>query len=163
MENFLNSCRKTSSQLSKLFLGVQATSTGVFFENFANFFVLLYFDWFSLVFGWIFFGRVCKTALYVPKDFFQEKLMVLKYFFPFFNVFRIWAKDFRTYGDNCSAAMSKLHFFRQRNKLTEIRFWKNVHSPNNFRILGLVAPDPQLQFSKVSSNLNFCVRRNILD
>ena len=30
MENFLNSCQKTSSQLSKLFLGVKASFTGEF-------------------------------------------------------------------------------------------------------------------------------------
>ena len=87
---------------------------------------LLFFDWFSFIFGWIFFGRVSKTALYVLEDLFEEKLLLWEFVFQFFNCFRIWTKNFRTYGDNCSAALSKLHNFRQRNKTREILFWKNV-------------------------------------
>ena len=40
----------------------------------------LYFDWFSFIFGWNFLGRFCKTALYVPEDFFEEKQLVLDFF-----------------------------------------------------------------------------------
>ena len=91
-----------------------------------SFMSFLYLDWFSFICGWNFLGRVCKTALYVPEDIFEEKLLVWEFVFQFFNRFRIWTKNFRTYGDNCSAAMSKLHFFRQRNKLRELLFWKIV-------------------------------------
>ena len=68
-----------------MFLRVQATfSWYSFCENCAIFFVLLYFDWFSFIFGWIFLGSVCKTALYVPEDLFEEKRLMLD-FFSFFQ------------------------------------------------------------------------------
>ena len=85
-----------------------------------------YFYWLSFVFGWFLFGRVCKTALYVPDDLFEEKLLVWEVFLHFFNRFRILPKDFRSYGDNCIPALSKVHIFRQRNKFRKLFFWKNV-------------------------------------
>ena len=58
-----------------------------------------YFDWFSFIFGWIFFDSVCKTALYVSEDLFEENLLVLDSFsilqpFPDLskNVSVVWRK-----------------------------------------------------------------------
>ena len=165
MKIVLNSGRKTSSQLSKFFLRVQAmfTSKLNFWKTWKLCSSFLCFEWFSFIFRWIFLSSLFKTALYVPEDIFEEKFWVWEFVFQFFNRFRIWAINIRTWGDNRSAAMSELHSFRQRNKLTEKRFWKNVQSLNNFRTSWLIAPDIQWQFSKVSSKLNFCVQRNILD
>ena len=51
-----------------------------FMEIVQIFLSFLYFDWFSFIFGWIFLGMVCKTALYVPQDLFEEKQLVLDFF-----------------------------------------------------------------------------------
>ena len=95
MKNLLNSCRKTLSQLSKLLLRVQATfSCKSFCGNCANFICLfLYFDWLSFIFGWIFLGMVCKTALYVPEDLSEEKQLVLD-FFPILQPFPDLSQNF---------------------------------------------------------------------
>ena len=97
-----------------------------FFEKCAIFLSFSYFDWFSFIFAWFFVGRVCKTALYVPDELFKENCLVWDFFFQFFNRFRIWAKHFRSHGDNCAAALSKVHFFGARNKIKEILFWKKL-------------------------------------
>ena len=53
----------------------------IFFMEIVQIFLsFLYFDWFSFIFGWIFLGMVCKTALYVPQDLFEEKQLVLDFF-----------------------------------------------------------------------------------
>ena len=51
------------------------------FENWEKFFVPFVFWLIHLHFCWCFSGRVCKTALYVPEDLFEEKLLVLDFFF----------------------------------------------------------------------------------
>ena len=50
------------------------------FENWEKFFVPFVFWLIHLHFCWFFSCRVCKTALYVPEDLFEEKLLVLDFF-----------------------------------------------------------------------------------
>ena len=152
-EKSLEFLPETSSQLSKLFLGVQATISGEFILlKIVHFCVFFVFWLIQLHFWLILFGRVCKTALYVPDEVFEEKLLVWEFFFQFYNRFRILPEGFWSYGANCVPALSKVHIFRQRNKLRKLLFWKNVYTFNIFRLPGWIFPGPQWQFLKVPSN-----------
>ena len=133
MKNLLSACRKTLSQMSKLFLRVQATFfCNFFWKNCADFFVFFVFWLIQLRFRLNFRRQGLQNCTLRARGSSREKHMVLGFFFHFFNRFRVWAKVFQFYGENCAAALSKVHFFRQRNKMKEILFWKNVSIFNKF-------------------------------
>ena len=72
--NLCHKCRKCSCVYRLRF-------PAFFFVEIVQFFLsFLCFDWFSFIFGWIFLGMVCKTALYVPQDLFEEKQLLLDFF-----------------------------------------------------------------------------------
>ena len=127
MKIFLNSCRKILPQLSKLYLCVLTTFTSKFFswklwKFFCPFWILIASASFLTEFSSAGFLKLHSTCqnIFSRKNFWSEN-----FFFQFFKGFRIWVKNFRTYGVNCSAALSKLHFFRQRNKKRERLFSQN--------------------------------------
>ena len=155
MKKLLNSCRKTLSQLSKMFLRVQATFSRFFCEKCANFIcpfcILIDSASFSAEFSQAGLAKLHSRCQRI----FSRKNNWCLIFFQFINRFRIWAKIFRFYGKNCAAALSKVHFFRQGNKTKENLFWKNVSIFNNFLTSGWIVPDPQWHFSKVLSKSKF--------
>ena len=156
MKNLLNSCRITLSQLSKKFLRVQATfSCYSFCENCANFFCPFVFWLIQLHFRLNFLRQGLQNCTLRARGSFRGKVVDFRFFWHFFNRVRIWAKIFRFCGKNCAAALSKVHFFRQRNKTEEFLFWKIVSFFNNFLTSGWIVPDTQWHFSKVSSKAKF--------
>ena len=159
MKNLLNSCRKSLSQLLKMFLPVQATFSRFFVKSVQILFVLFVFWLIQLHFRLKFLGQGLQNCTLAARGSFRGKTTGISFFFLFINRFWIWAKTFRFYGKNCAAALSKVHFFRQGNKTKEILFWKNVSNFNNFLTSGWIVPDPQWQFSEASSKSNFLFPR----
>ena len=164
MKNLLNSCRKTSSQFSKLILRVLPMFEGNFFflEILQIFFVLSVYWLIYLHFWMKFFGRVSETEFYVPGDLFEEALDVRTFFSnsPLSSDLR---EIFRTSVDNCSAVLSKLHSLCERNQLREKLFWKNIWSLNNFGTSRSIFSDTRWEFLAVPSNSHFkCPKKHFV-
>ena len=127
----------------------------VFVLKLCNFFFRFVFCMIQLSFWLNFLRRALQNCTLRARRYFWGKTVDVRIFFNSLNRFRIWAKKSLTFGKNCSAALSKVHLSRQRKKLWELLFWKNVWSLNNFRTLRWIGPYPQGQFLKVPSIFNF--------
>ena len=163
MKYLLNSCRKTLSQLSKMFLRVQATFYCYFFVKIVQIlFVLLYFDWFSFIFGWTFLGRVCKTALYVPEDLFEAKRFVLDFFFFSSTVSGFERKLFVFMTKTVRQPCQKCTFSTSGAKRRKFCFEKMYHFTTVFWLQGGSFRTLSGIFQKFCQKRNFCFQRNIL-
>ena len=152
MKNLLNSCRKTLSQLSKMFLRVQATFSCFFFVKSVQILFVLFIFWLiQLQFWQIFVRQGLQNCTLRARGSFWGKTIGVRFFFNSSTVSGFEQK-FSVFGANCVPALSKVHIFRQRNKLRKLLFWKNVYTFNNFRPSGWIFPGPQWQFLKVPSN-----------
>ena len=126
-----HSCRN-SSCVSRLRFPVKFSVLKI-----VQIFFVLFVSWLIQLHFWLNFLRQgLQNCTLRVRGSFRGKTFGVRFFFQFFNRFRIWAKTFRSYEENCAAALSKVHFFRQRNKTRRILFWKNAKTFNNFRTLG---------------------------
>ena len=163
MKSLLTSCWKTSAQLSKLYLRVQSTIRETIFLKIVQIFLsFLFFDWLSFIFVLSFsagFPKLQSTCQTIN----SSKNIWCEIFFWFFKLFRIWGKNFRTFGDNCSAALSKLHSLCQRNKVREYWFEKLYTALTTF---GLQGRSFRVLIGSFFQSRQLCflsVQRNILD
>ena len=123
----------------------------------------LYFDWFSFIFGWIFFGRVCKTALYVPEDLFEEKQLVLVFFFNSSTVSGIERKFFGFMAETVRQLCQKCTFSARGTKRRKLCSEKFYHFLTIFWLQGGSFRTLSGIFQKFRQNRNFCFQRSFLD
>ena len=126
-------------------------------------FVLLFFDWFSLIFRWTFLGRVCKTALYVPEDLFEAKRLVLDFFFFSSTVSGFERKLFGFMAKTVRQPCQKWTFSASGTKRRKFCFKKLYHFPTLFWLQGGSFRTLSGIFQKFCQKQNFCFQRNILD
>ena len=164
LKSLLTSCWKTSARLSKLYFGVQSTFKRTDFLRIVQIFLFfLYFHWLSFIFVLNFsaaFPKLQSTCHTINS---RKNIWFEIFIFDFFKFFRIWGKNFRTFGDNCSTALSKLHYLCQRNKVREYCFEKLYTALTTFGLQGRSLRTLDGIFSQFRPFCNLCVQRNILD
>ena len=97
-----------------------------YFQNCAIFLAFLSFDWFSFIFGWFFFSRFCKTALYVSEDLFEEKILVLDSF-SIFQLFRDLSENFSLlWRQLCRSIVKSALFSRAKQNDRDIVLKKRI-------------------------------------
>ena len=163
MKSLLSSCWKISAQLSILYLRVQSTIRETIFLKIVQIFLsFLYFGWLSFIFVLSFsagFPKLQSTCQTIN----SRKNIWCEIFFWFFKLFRIWGKNFWTFGDNCSAALPKLHSLCQRNKVRENCFEKLYTALTTFGLQSRSFRTLGGNFSQFRQFCILCVQGNFLD
>ena len=152
-----HSCRNCSC-VSKLLFPVK-----FFLENVQVLFFFIVSWLIQLHFSLNFLKQSFQNCTLRARGHFRGKNLGVRICFSILQLFQDLSDKFSDLGRQPFGSNVRIALFPPAEQIDGKRFWKNVQSLNIFRTLGLISPDLQLHFSKVSSNLNFCVRRNILD
>ena len=156
MKNLLSSCRKTLSQMSKLFLRVQATFSCSFFVKIVQIFFVLFVFWLiQLHFRLNFIRQVLQNCTLRARGSFRGKTIGVRVFFNSSTISGSERKFFGFMAKTVRQPCQKCTFSASGKKTKEILFWKNVSISNIFLTSGWIVPDTQWHFSKVSSKSNF--------
>ena len=123
----------------------------------------LYLHWFSFIFGWIFVGRVCNTAPYVPEDFFEEKQLVLDFFFNSSTVSGLEWKFSGFMAKTVRQPCKKCTFYASGTKRRKLCFEKIHKISTIFWLQGGSFRTLSGSFRNFRRNRSFCFQKNFLD
>ena len=164
MKNLLNSCRKTLSQLSKMFLRVQATfSCYSFCENCANFFWPFVFWLIQLHFRLNFLRQGLQNCTLRARGSFRGKMVDVRFFCISSTVSGFEQKFFGFMAKTVRQPCQKCTFSASGTKRRKFCVEKMYHFLTFFRLQGGSFRTLSALFQKFRQNRIFCLQRNFLD